>query len=100
MPEKNVSTRETFFNKLFGNLFSDSSRTPREDKVRAYIAYRLRHEAHLAEVIQEEYVRRNCSGEEINEVIRDPRLIHDERTSLHELFESGELDPASDHRSR
>ena len=100
MPKKNDFVREPFFEKLFGNLFGGSGRTLQEGKVRKHVPHRLDHGAHLAEVIHEKYVRRNCSEEEINEVIRDPRLIHDARVSLHRLFESGELDPASARRSR
>lgn len=100
MPERNDSVREPFFVELFGNLFGGSGRASQEDKVREYVARRLGHGAHLAEVIQEEYVRRNCSEEEVNEIIRNPRLIHDDRVSLQRLFESGELDPASARRPR
>jgi hypothetical protein len=100
MPKKNDPLREPFFQKLFGNLFGGSGRKLQEGKVREYVAHRLDHGAHLSEVIQEEYVRRNCSEEEINGVIRDPGLIHDDRVSLRRLFESGELNPASARRSR
>ena len=100
MPKRNDSVREPFFVKLFGNLFGGSGRALQEDKVRRYVAHRLEHGAHLAEVIREGYVHRTCSEEEINEVIRDPRLIHDDRVSLRRLFESGELDPAFARRPR
>jgi len=99
MPKKNDFVREPFFAKLFGNLFGGSGRTLQEGKGRKYVAHRLDHGAHLAEVIQEGYVRRNCS-EEINGASRDPGLIHDDRVSLRRLFESGELDPAPGRRSR
>ena len=100
MPKKTDPLREPVFEMLFGNVFGAPSHALQEDKVREYVAHRLGHGAHLAEVIQEEYVRRNCSEEEINEVIRDPRLIHHARVSLHRFFESGELNPASARRSR
>lgn len=98
MPKRNDSVREPSFKKLFGNLFGGSGRLSQEDKVRQYVAHRLGHGAHLAKVIREEYVRRNCSREEIDEIIRDPRLIHDDRASLQRFFESDELDPASARR--
>ena len=100
MPKRNDSVREPVFVKLFGNLFGGSGRVSQEDKVRQYVAHRLGHGAHLAQVIHEEYVRRNCSEEEINEIIRDPRLVHDDRLSLQRLFESGELDPVPAWRPR
>ncbi len=98
MPKRNDPVREPSFKKLFGNLFGGSGRLSQEDKVRQYVAHRLGHGAHLAEVIREEYVRRNCSREEIDEIIRDPRLIHDDRVSLQRFFKSDELDPASARR--
>lgn len=100
MPGRNDSVLEPFFVKLFGNFFGGSGRVSQEDKVREYVAHRLGHGAYLAKVIQEKYVRRNCSEEEINEIIWDPRLIHDDRVSLQRLFESDEFDLASARRHR
>ena len=94
------STHERLFERLFGNFFSGSGRTQQEDKVREFILHRLNHGAHLAEVLQEEYVLRNCSKDEVDEIIRDPRLIHENRVGLKQLFESGELDPISIRRLR
>ena len=93
-------THEPLFERLFGNFFSGSGRTQQEDKVREYIRHRLNHGAHLAEVLQEEYVLRNCSKDEVDEIIRDPRLIHENREGLKRLFKSGELDPISIRRLR
>ena len=97
---ENEPTHERLFERLFGNFFSGSGRTQQEDKVREYILHRLNHGAHLAEVLQEEYVHRNCSKDEVDEIIRDPRLIHEDREGLKRLFESGELDPISIRRLR
>lgn len=85
---------------MFGNLFSGPGHSRREEKVREYIGHRLSHGAHLEEVLREEYVRRHCSQEEIDAIVRDPRLIREDRESLHRLFESGEMDPGSAPRSR
>jgi len=93
-------THERFFERVFGNFFSGSGRTQQEDKVREYILHRLNHGAHLAEVLQEKYVLRNCSRDEVDEIIQDPRLIHEDREGLKTLFESGELDPISIRRLR
>ena len=79
---------------------SGSAHAPQEDGVRKYIGHRLGNGAHLEEVLEEEYVRRNCSEEEVNTIIRDPRLIHEDRESLRRLFESGDLDPTSAVRPR
>ena len=96
----NEPTHERLFERLFGNFFSGSGRIQQEDKVREYILHRLNHGAHLAEVLQEKYVLRNCSRDEVDEIIRDPRLIHEDREGLKQLFESGELDPVSIRRLR
>lgn len=93
--EKDEPAREPVFERIFGNLFGGSGHTQQEEKVREYIGHRLGHGAHLEEVLQEEYVRRNCSQEKIDAIIRDPRLIHEDRVSLHRLFESGELAPVA-----
>lgn len=100
MAKHDEPAREPAFEKVFGNLFSGPGHTPREEKVREYIGHRLGHGAHLEEVLQEEYVRRHCSQEQIDAIVRDPRLIHEDRESLHRLFESGELDPDSTPHSR
>lgn len=105
MPSKDESgkdepVREPLFERLFGNLFSGPGHTPPEERVREYISYRLCRGAHLADVLREDYVRRNCSEEQINAIIQDPRLIHEDRVSLHRLFESGELDPVPARRRR
>lgn len=100
MTRKDEPAPEPVIGKLFGDLFGGSGHAMNEDQVREYIAHRLDHGAHLPEVLREEYVRRNCTEEELNEIIRDPRLVHEDRMSLRRLFESGELDPTSVPRRR
>lgn len=99
MTRKDEPAHEPMFEKMFGNLFG-GIHTPQEERVRVYIGHRLGHGAHLKDVLQEEYVRRNCAKDEIDEIIRDPRLIHEDRESLHRLFESGELAPIARPRPR
>lgn len=100
MPDKHQPVREPLFEQLFRDLMSGSAHAPQEDGVRKYIGHRLGNGAHLEEVLEEEYVRRNCSEEEVNTIIMDPRLIHEDRESLRRLFESGDLDPTSTARPR
>lgn len=78
---------------LFERIFKGNPRAAREARVREYIIHRTRQGASLREVLQEEYVRRNCSRDELNEVVRDPRLIHEAREELRRLFTDGRLDP-------
>ena len=68
-------------------------RAAREEKVLRYIIHRLDEEAHLHDVLRETYVRRNCTQEMIDEIIRNPELVHACREHLERVFGSGELDP-------
>jgi hypothetical protein len=49
--------------------------------------------APLQEVLQEEYVRRNCSRSELEQIIRSPELIGAAREQLGESFRSDEFKP-------
>ena len=57
------------------------------------IIHRLGEGAHLGDVVKEEYVRRNASPLEIEEICADPRLVEAARQHLRQDFGSGELDP-------
>ena len=72
-------------------------RAEREEKVLRYINHRIDADADLREVLQEPYVRRNCSQEEIDEILRNPELVHHCREHLADVFDSGELDPKRRH---
>jgi hypothetical protein len=71
----------------------------RKEKVLRYVIHRLKGEASLREVLQEEYVRRNCDQLEIEEILLDPELVHAARGHMEQSFRSGELDPIGDRRS-
>ena len=68
-------------------------RAEREEKVLRYIVHRLDEEARLRDVLQETYVRRNCTQEMVDEIIRNPELVHACREHTVRVFRSGELDP-------
>ena len=87
--QEDESTRQGLFERLFGG----NSRTAREDRVREYIIHRARQGACLSDVLREEYVQRNCNQDELDEIVRDPRLIHDEREELERFFTDGRLAP-------
>lgn len=74
-------------------IFSSNVRSAREEKVVEYIAHRIGEGANLREVIQEEYVRRNASPSEVEEILQSPRLIESAREHLEQDFGSGDLDP-------
>jgi hypothetical protein len=87
-----VPAQQPFWEQLmFGR--EHGPRAEREEKVLRYIVHRLDEEAHLRDVLQETYVRRNCTQEMVDEIIRNPELVHACREHLERVFASGELDP-------
>jgi hypothetical protein len=82
--------KRSFWDRLFGRIQPSSAR---EERVVEYIIHRLGEGAHLGDVVKEEYVRRNASPLEIEEICADPRLVEAARQHMREDFDSGELDP-------
>jgi len=82
----------SFWDTLIGGT-GEGPEAQRKEKVLRYIVHRLKSEASLREVLQEEYVRRNCTQPEIEEILIDPELVYAARVHMEETFESGELDP-------
>jgi hypothetical protein len=80
---------------LLGQFFfgGNPSRADREEKVLRYIIHRIDEDATVPDVLQEPYVQRNCSQEEIDEIRSNPELVHACRDHLEETFRSGKLDP-------
>lgn len=68
-------------------------RSGRQEKVLDYVVHRIGDGANLREVMQEEYVRRNASRDEVEEILDNPRLVEAARKALGEDFSSGKLDP-------
>ena len=63
------------------------------EKVLQYIIHRIEKGAKLGEVVQEDYVRRNATSDEVKQICSNPRLIAAARESLGQDFSSGDLDP-------
>ena len=82
--------KRSFWDRLFGRNQPSSAR---EERVVEYIIHRLGEGAHLGDVVKEEYVRRNASREEVEEICARPELIQTAREHLQEDFGSGDLDP-------
>jgi hypothetical protein len=80
---------------LLGQFFfgGNPSRADREEKVLRYIIHRMDQDGAFHDVLEEPYVRRNCSQEEIDEIRSNPELVQACREHLEETFRSGELDP-------
>ena len=72
---------------------SSPAQVEHEEKVLQYIIHRIDEDADLHEVLQEPYVRRNCSQAEIDEIVSSADLVHACREHLQQTFRSGELDP-------
>ncbi len=88
MRAKVAERRRSFWERLFG-----TRRAGRQEKVLAYVIHRIGEGANLREVLQEEYVRRNASRAEIDDMLQNPRLVEAAGEQLREYFSSGELDP-------
>ena len=89
MTAKLAEKRRSFWNRLFGT----NNRSGRQDKVLEYVIHRIEDGANLREVLQEEYVRRNATTEEVQRILENPRLIEAAGEQLREDFSSGKLDP-------
>jgi hypothetical protein len=86
---KVAEKKRSFWDRLFGT----NNRSGRQDKVLEYVIHRIEDGANLREVLQEEYVRRNATNEEIQSILENPRLIEAAGEQLREDFSSGKLDP-------
>ena len=86
MPE---GEKRSFWKRLFGT----DRPSQREERVLEYIMHRIGEGAHLGDIVDEEYVRRNASPQEIEEICARPELVQAAREHLQQDFESGELDP-------
>lgn len=82
--------RQGFWDRIF---FGTGVGSERERKVREYIIYRVGDGAHLRDVLQEEYVRRNASPQEVERILENPELIEAAHDQLRNDFSSGSLDP-------
>ena len=78
---------------FWDRVFNTRTSNERERKVIEYIIHRVGDGAHLRDVLGEEYVRRNASSEEVEDILENPRLVEAARESMKEDFTSGDLDP-------
>ena len=86
---------QSFWDKLFSGSFLVQHDNDRERKVLEYVCHRVGEGAHLRDVVQEEYVRRNASPTEIEDILENPRLVETAHQQMRQDFSSGELDPKS-----
>jgi len=81
--------KRSFWDRLLGR----GHHSPREEKVMEYIIHRLGEGASLQEAIDEEYVRRNATPAEVEEICARPELVQAAREHMEQDFSSGEIDP-------
>lgn len=82
--------RQSFLHRIF---FGDQGGTARERKVLEYVVHRVGDGANLRDVLGEEYVRRNASPQEVEQILENPKLVEAAREAMGEDFSSGKLDP-------
>jgi hypothetical protein len=87
-----MTERQSLWKRLFGRT-GTSRLSARQDKVLQYIIQRINQDVPLQEALQEEYVRRNSSRAELEEIISSPELIEAARARLGESFRSDEFKP-------
>jgi hypothetical protein len=61
--------------RLWRKLFGGNRHSARHDRVVDYIVHRIGEGANLQEVLDEEYVRRNASPRELDNILDDPRIV-------------------------
>ena len=66
-------------------------RWAREQRVLEYVVHRINQGVDLVDVVGEEYVRRNASGREIDDILSNPRIVEAARENMQEAFRSGKL---------
>ncbi len=81
--------QRSFWARIFGG-FTDSAR---EEKVLEYLVHRINDGVNLREAVEEEYVRRNVTQSQVDDILSDPRLIEAAHERLQRAFASGEFDP-------
>jgi hypothetical protein len=85
-----MSERPSFWQRLFGR--EGGSLSERQRRVLQYIIERMdKSGAPLQEVLKEDYVRRNCSQEEVRQIVNDPAFVQAARERLGESFRSEEF---------
>ena len=78
---------------FWDRLFTLEYHSVREERVVEYIIHRLGEGASLQEILREEYVRRNASPVEVDEICSRPELVQAARERMEQEFNSGEIDP-------
>jgi hypothetical protein len=85
-----MSEQRSFWQRIFGGTGS-SSLSARQQKVSDYILGRMENDVPFRQVLREDYVRRNCSQAEVEQIVSSPEFIETARERLGESFRSEEF---------
>jgi hypothetical protein len=77
-----MSEQRSFWQRLFGRT-GTSSPSPRQQKVSDYIIGRMEKDVPFQQVLREDYVRRNCSQAEVEQIISTPESRGDQAGDHH-----------------
>lgn len=78
---------------FWARIFGSPGESAREQRVLEYIVHRINEGATLESIVEEEYVRRNASRGQIDDILSNPKIVEAAREKMQEAFGSGELDP-------
>lgn len=87
-----IPENRTFWQRMFGRA-KISPISPRQERVLRYVIGRIDKGVPLQDVLQEEYVRRNCSRMEINQIAGSPDVVEAARRQMQESLSSQEFKP-------
>ena len=85
-----MDEQRSFWQRLLGRT-GTSSLSQRQEKVLHYIIGRIDKDVPVQHILQEDYVRRNCSQQEIEQIISHPEFVQAARERLGESFRSEEF---------
>lgn len=86
-----MGERRSIWQRLFGGADA-SSLSQRQQKVMLYLIERMdKGDTPLQEALQEDYVRRNVSREEVRQIVSHPEFVQAARERLGESFRSEEF---------
>ena len=88
--ENDMSELRSVWQRFFGRRGS-SSLNQRQQTVMRYIVGRMGEDVPLQEVLEEEYVRRNCSRADLERIISSPQFVEAARKHFGESFRSDDL---------
>jgi hypothetical protein len=85
-----MTERRSFWQRFFGRT-GTSSLSQRQKSVLQFIISRIDGNVPLQQVLQEDFVRRNCSRAEVEQIISSPEFIKAARERLGDSFRSDEF---------